>query len=158
MMPAVRFTSSTLDSPLEGVGTQAWLTFVSAIETQSAQTISPTGALGAYAIRPQRLVELGYATNLRRTGPNRARQICDFILPWTEKKFLGNTLAQYAVVAMSMKAYYDALRRGDLKKKEDMSLAGALAILHVGGTGALKNYPNLFEHTRAIYDKARGAF
>lgn len=158
MIPAMRFSSSSLESPLEGVTTHGWMLFVSAIETQSAQATSATGALGAYGIRPQRLIELGYATNLRRTGPNGARQVCDFILPWTEKKFLNAPLAQYTVLAMSMKAYYDALRRGELKKPEDMSLAGALAILHVGGTGALKNYPDLFEHTRAIYEKARGAF
>jgi hypothetical protein len=157
-MPAHRFNSFGVESPLESVTPDAWSRFVAALEVQPLHAISRTGTLGAYGIRPSRLVELGYAIKLRRTGPNGARQECDFVAPWTQERFLKDLFAQHAVLVRSHRAYYDALRCGELKKPTEVSIAGALAILHVGGQGALENWTNLFDRTRTIYKRAQGAF
>lgn len=160
MKTAHRFASN-LESPLEGVHNDAWQRFVSALEVLPINAVSKSGGLGSYDIRPRRLVELGYATGLRslRTDEgHRQVQACDFAPPWTKARFLADPVAQYTVLAKSTRAYYDALRRGELMRPSDVSIAGALAILHIGGRGALAGWPKLFEHTRAIYESARGAF
>ena len=146
-------------SALEGVSPDAWRRFVAALEVQAVNEVSPKGALGAYAIRARRMVELGYATRLRterRDGVQ--RQVCAFILPWTEMRFLKDPLAQYTVLVKSMRAYYAALTSGELKVSEGLSKAGALAILHIGGKGALTGWPKLFDNTRAVYERAQGEF
>jgi hypothetical protein len=159
MMPATRFVSKGPVSPLDGVSTDAWQQFIAALEIQPTGAVSESGGLGAYAIRPRRLVEIERAVNLRYVKKSsRYVHECDFELPWTKSKFLADPLAQYTVLARSMKLFYDALRRGDLTVPNGCSLAGALAILHVGGKGALKSFPKLFEHTQTLYERAQGAF
>jgi len=156
-MPAHRFHASGPASPLEGVSADAWQRLIAPLAVQTAGAISESGGLGTYGILPRRLVELGYATNLRRLDGGK-RQVCDFVLPWTQSRFLADPIAQYAVLVKSMRAYYDALRGGDLSKANEMTIAGALAVLHVGGRGALKSWPTLFSNTRALHDAAQGAF
>lgn len=146
---AQRFVSSA-KSFLPDVSDAACERFVAALEVQPISAVSDSGRLGAYAILERRLVELGYA---KRVGKN-----IDFVLPWTKARFLSDPLAQYTVLAKSTRAYYDALRSGQLKKPADMKLAGALVLLHRGGRGALEAWPKLFEHTRALYEAAQGAF
>jgi hypothetical protein len=155
-----RFNLPGLDSPLEGVSADAWRRYVSALEMQPMGATSESGGLGSYDIRPRRLVELGYATKLVSLRSDSGRQIhsCNFIAPWTKARFLADPIAQYTVLAKSTRAYYDALRRGEIVKPKDVSISGALAVLHIGGRGALASWPKLFENTRAIYDAAQGAF
>lgn len=156
-MPARRF--ALLGSPLSGVSSDAWQRFVVALETQPVGVVSKSGGLGSYDIRPRRLVELGYASGLRSFRCE-GRQIrrCDFTKPWTQKLFLSDPFAQYAVLARSMHTYYDALCKGEIERPRGASLAGTLAVLHVGGKGALKGWPKLFSNTKALYDRAKGAF
>jgi hypothetical protein len=156
-MPTHRFHASGPASPLEGVSAEAWQSLVAPLEAQPAGAVSDSGCLGAYSISPRRLVELGYATNLRREDDGK-RQVCDFVLPWTQSRFLADPIAQYAVLVKSMRAYYDALRDGEIEKSKEMSVAGALAVLHVGGRGALKAWPKLLDNTRALYVATQGAF
>jgi hypothetical protein len=158
-MPAPRFAMSGPESPLSGVHTAAWRRFIAALDVQPMNATSRSGGLGSYDIRPRRLVELGYATNLRSLKMNE-RQVCacDFVLPWTQARFLSDSVAQYVVLVKSMRAYYSALVVGDLEKPVDVSMAGALAVLHLGGRGALQKWPDLFENTKALYVKAQGAF
>jgi len=156
-MPTHRFHASGPASPLEGVSAEAWQSLVAPLEAQPAGAVSDSGCLGAYSISPRRLVELGYAANLRRVDGGK-RQVCDFVLPWTQSRFLADPIAQYAVLVKSMRAYYDALRGGELAKPKEMTIAGALVVLHIGGRVALKSWPKLFSNTRALHDAAQGAF
>ena len=160
MMPRQQRFIVGPESPLEGVTRDAWQRFVAALEVQGVGDVSESGGLGAYDIRPRRLVELGYAVDLRSIRTVAGRQVyeCDFALPWTKTRFLSDSVAQYTVLAKSIRLYYDAVRRGELSKPENCSMAGTLAILHRGGRGALKGWPDLFEDTRALYQAARGAF
>jgi hypothetical protein len=164
MLSASRFTAGP-SSPLEGVSNEAWRRFEAALKVQATGAISTSGGFGAYDMRPRRLVELRdgkgrpYATALRRsTGVGRQSQTCDFVLPWTQKRFLSDSIAQYAVFAKSISLYHRALLSGELKRPEGVSMAGALAILHIGGRGALAGWPKLFDATRARFEAARGAF
>jgi hypothetical protein len=147
-------------SPLAGIPAHAWRRFVAALKVQNFDRVSIGGGLGAYNIRPRRLVEIGRAKHFRRVqdidGP--AKQVCDFIAPWTEERFLADPTAQYAVLVKSMRLYYDALRDGTVKRPTGVSLAGALVVLHAGGRGALEGWPDLFDDTKALFEATRGMF
>ena len=159
-MSATRFASSLLPSPIAGVSAESWKRYYSAFEIQPVDAISASGGYGSFDLRPRRLVELNYARNLgtKVTDNGRHIQTCEVILPWTERRCLGNFLAPYAAFARSNLMYYQALSSGQLEKPAEMSMSGALAILHRGGRGALKNHENLFSDTRALYEKARDIF
>lgn len=64
----------------------------------------------------------------------------------------------YSTLVKSILMYHQALMRDELKRPEGVSMAGALAILHRGGRGALAGWPKLFPNTRALYEAAHGAF
>jgi len=154
-----RFVSGPV-SPLEGVSSDAWSHFVAALEVQAVDAVSDSGGLGSYDIRPRRLVELGYAVGLdsKRTPAGRQIRVCNFVLPWTQKRFLEEPVAQYVALSKSISLYHRAIVSGELKVPEGVSVAGALVILQRGGTGALKAWPNLFDNTRALFKAAQGAF
>lgn len=157
--PAPRFTSS-IRSPLPGVSDAAWERFRVALAVQPPGATSESGGFGSYDMRPRRLADLGYVGDLRCERTKSGRQVyrCTFLSPWTEERFLRDIVAQHQTLAMSMKLYCLDLRCGKIQQPEGMSLAGALAILHIGGKGALRKWPHLFENTRARYEAARGAF
>lgn len=158
-MTARRF-SERAASPLAGVPADAWRSLVAALDVQPISAVSTSGGLGSYDVRPRRLVEIGYAVNLRssRTGAGRQIYVCDFVLPWTQRRFLADPVAQYVVLTRSSSLYYEAMRSGELQRPDGVSLSGALAILHVGGRGALKGWPDLFSDTRARFEAAQGLF
>ena len=161
MMPrAQRFVTGLPESPLPGVSPAQWERFVKALEVQPVDAVSDSGGLGCYDMRSRRLVELGYASNLRSVRAPSGRQIsvCDFALPWTLRRFLTDPVAQYAALVKSMKDYHQALTSGELNKSQDASLSGTMAVLHLGGRGALRAWPNLFENTRRLYDATREVF
>ena len=145
-------------SPLAGVTDLAWQRFVAVLEVQMIGDVSASGGLGSFDMRPRRLVELEYATGLRsvRTDEGRQVQACDLIR--SQRRFLADTIAQYAAFQRSCVLYSQAMQRGDIKKPDDVSLSGALCILQVGGKGALAGWPKLFENTRARYEAAKDLF
>ena len=147
-------------SPLADVSREHWDKFCRLLEVQSTNKISESGGFGSYAIRPRRLVELGYAMYLRskRTDKGRTIQTCEFLPPWTQAKFFKDPLAQYVAFSRSMLLYYTAMASGELKRPAGVSLAGALAILHCGGKGALKAWPEIFSDTKVLYDRVQGLF
>lgn len=153
---------STLASPLPGVSPEAWERFYRLLAVQPDNAVSPSGGLGSYDLRPRRLVEIGIGCNLRsvRTDRQGGRvYACDFVAPLTQEKFLSNPVTQYCALSRSMVAYHRALTEGEIEKPEGLSLAGALALLHVGGRGGLKAWPdNLFPKTRTLVERARGVF
>lgn len=164
-MPAKRFSSPST-SPLEGVSEISWRYFVVAMSTKQDgaarpfKSISDSGGLGAFDMRPRRLVELKYATGLTRKKSAKGRHIyeCVFVAPRTQEKFLSNPVTQNVAFCESMAEYHKAMQSGVLKRPKDCSLAGALALLHIGGRGALKSWPKLFENTRAQYERAAKLF
>lgn len=153
---------STLASPLPGVSAEAWERFYRLLAVQPDNAVSRSGGLGSYDLRPRRLVEIGIGCNLRsiRTDRRGARvYVCDFVAPLTREKFLSNPVTQYCALSRSMVAYHRALAEGDIARPEGLSLAGALALLHVGGRGGLKAWPdNLFPKTHALLERVRGVF
>lgn len=159
MTMTARFVQ-TLISPLEGVSNSAWERFVKTLEVQLSSATSESGGFGAYSMRPQRLIELGYAQKLppTRTAAGRQIQECEFVLPWTKKRFCTDALVQFEAFSKSNVVYYRALMNGELKKPKEVSLSGALAILHKGGEGALRAWPKLFTDTRDFYERAKGIF
>jgi hypothetical protein len=157
-MEPFRFVT-TMKSPIEGVPDIAWARFVKAMEVAKPRSMTLSGGYGAFDMRPRRLVELGYAKSLRR-AKNRKRLVwkCDFLHPWSERKFLGDSFAQYAAFRASCMRYSEALKVGSIARPKGCSLAGALAILHIGGKGALACFPKLFPETQKLYDAAKEIF
>ena len=155
MSAALRFVAGP-ESPLRGVNDAQWSRFVAVLEVQPIGAVSDSGGLGAYDIRPRRLVELGRATNLRYVQAPSGRwiHVCDF----DGERFLADPIAQYSVLSRSISLYYAALKGGELQMPKDVSLSGALAILHRGGRGAFKAYPDLFDNTRSLYEAAKEIF
>lgn len=151
---ALRFTDTAV-SPLEGVSSAAWREWVAAITAQPGSAALRGGALGVYCIRPRRLVEIGRATNFRRLD---GKQFCDFKNGWTQERFLADPIAQFAVLVKSTRMYYDALRDGTIKRPSDMTMSGALAVLHAGGLGAIEGWPELFDETKKLYEATKGLF
>jgi hypothetical protein len=151
-----RFVSIPV-SPIEGVSNVAWFRFITVLEAQSHQNVTKSGALGAYEMLPRRLGELGYLTNLRREDGGK-KQVGTFVGPWTEEKFLADSVAQYVAFRKSILLYYRQLMSGAIQRPKGISIAGALAILHRGGEGALKKWPKLFEGTKKVYDRVKECF
>lgn len=85
-------------------------------------------------------------------------QVCEFVGRWTRERFLADTVAQYTAFRRSIAMYDEDLREGRLKRPEGATRAGALAILHRGGRGALEAWPELFEATRSLHERVKGAF
>lgn len=155
-----RQVTSHLSSPLPGVGDDAWARFVTALEVQPVKAMSESGGFGAYDLRPRRLQELGLVTVTKLTrGPSgRSMCECNFVAPMTRDRFLSDPLTQYRALVKSMTDYHRELTDGSKTKPADISMAGALAVLHRGMHGALRSWPNLFDNTRALYEAAQGAF
>ncbi len=150
----------SLSSPLPNVSDASWAQFVRLLETQDVRAVSNSGGFGAYDMRPKRLAELRIVrlAGLGRSRNNRQHYECEFIPPWNQDKFLSDPRLQYRVLVMSMAKYAEEMRSGLIQKPEDLSLSGALAILHRGMIGALKGYPKLFDDTRQLLSQAQGVF
>jgi len=148
-----------LTSPLAGVSASAWSTFVRALDTQTIGAVSASGGYGSFDLRPRRLAELGYMQDLRSANRNgRTIQVGDFILPLTEEKLLADPILQYKILVNSIKGYDAELTVGEVTRPTTVSRAGALAILHRGGRGALRAWPRLFSDTQIIYTATQGLF
>lgn len=147
-------------SPITSVSDEAWARFVTAADVQRTNAVSESGGFGSYDMRPRRLVELGLATDLGHVTAETGRysHTCVFVPPLTRERFLADPVIQYNVFVRSISVYHDDVRSGKIVVPRGVSLAGALAILHRGGTGALAAWPDLFERTRALYEAAEGAF
>lgn len=146
-------------SALAGVDDGAWDCFTRALCVQPINAISASGGFGCWDLRPRRLGELGVMTDLRYVaGPGRDRWEGDFVSPWSADVLLGDVIAQHGLFVASMRLYAAALADGRIVRPVEVSRAGALAILHRGGRGALASWPRLFDDTRAIFDAAKGLF
>lgn len=159
MMLATRFKSHYA-SPLAGVSDESWERFVYAMNVQPIDAVSASGGYGCFAMRPRRLAELDVMVNLRsvRTTEGRQVQDGDFVLPYSKDRFLGSPSLQYKIFEKSILAYDAAIEHGDIEVPDGIGHSEALAILHVGGHGAIKSWPKMFENTAALVERIKGAF
>lgn len=166
-VPVKVVPSSLLKSELPNVSDEAWTKFALAMRTAAVDSVSGSNALGAWEMRPKRLADLGLMGKLRyeRTAAGRLACDGDFTEPMTKRKFLENAGVQYRVFSASMKRYVDGLGDGSVPQPndipEDMTLSGALAILHRCGPGGLAKWSDpeaRFSDTQDLYSKTNGMF
>ena len=146
-MATPRFTRTLVESPLPGVTAPQWDALARACSVQGIRAISRSGGIGSYDMRPRRLGELGVMENLRR-GPG-GRWVGDLVQEYAD---LGVDLRlQNRVFAASMVAYDQEIASAALVLPEGVSRSGGLAILHRGGGGALRAWPEgAFAEARAL--------
>lgn len=147
-----RFENSLPVSVLAGVDDATWSRFVNACAFQGISEITRVG-VGAFAFHPRRLGELGLMSEVRR-GPGGY---------WTgtlvDPRFLQRFSIQMQAFERSMKDFDARLDSGELTGPEDVTRSGCLAILHRGGVGALRVWPqNAFHSTRALCDRTNHLF
>ena len=162
MTSALARFRSFVASPLPGVLDTAWEKFLYALDTGAPiGATSPSGGLGSFDLRPRRLAELGLMSKLSyaRGAPGK-REICvgEFVPPMTRERFLSDVMVQNDALIASMVAYDEDLTTGELVRPEGLSRAGALAILHRGGRGALTKWPEMFDDTAALVARCEGCF
>lgn len=157
--------SHLLKSELASVSDENWTRFVLAMKTAAVDSVSGSHALGAWEMRPKRLADLGLMENLRYSRTALGRMACDgdFKPPLTRKKFLENPGVQYRVFATSMRRYVDGLTDGTISEgtpPPDMTLSGALAILHRCGPSGLVKWSEeaRFSDTVDLYNRVNGLF
>ena len=113
-------------------------------------------------------VDVSNERDLRRarSPAGRLTWVGEFVSPLTQRRFLSEPTIQYRTFVDSVKLYIDGLRAGTVAKPDGgfpcgMSLSGALAVLHRGGPGGLKNWGDesrRFDDTVALYERANGIF
>lgn len=149
-------------SQLPGVSDECWTQFVRGMITADADSVSPSNALGMFELMPRRLADLQIVAKLARAkGPSgRTVWVAVFIPPLTSDKFLKSPEAQYKVFTKSTQDYAKRVNSGEIEKDDDMSLSGALAILHRCGPSGLKTWSSglRFPATEATYDRVAGVF
>jgi hypothetical protein len=146
-----------LPSELPGVSDEAWTKFVCLAATAGTGDVSASNALGMFELSPRRLADIGLVHKLARSKKGkRTVWVGEFVPPMTSDKFLRNTQMQYRAFCLSIRDYASNM----VGKPENMSLSGALAILHRAGPKGLISWENgsRFGDTQALYDKLSGVF
>jgi hypothetical protein len=162
---------SLLPSPIDGIADEAWTRFVLAMRTASPGAVSASNSLGMFEMRPRRLADIGLIDASTLTGTRAASGrlvwVGEWVRPLSQKVFLETPALQYKAFAASMVKYVDGLRDGEINQPaegvdDDMSLSGALAILHRCGPNGLvswgRNNGTRFNDTVELYSKANGLF
>lgn len=162
-----------LKSELPNVPDAAWTKFAHAMQTAAVGAVSKSNALGMFELTPRRLADLGLVTNIEKTrgaadasGKSRMVWVGEFVPPMTSRKFLSNPVAQYRAFSRSMKDYVEGMRAGSVPvpdggRPRDMTLSGALAVLHRCGPSGIKTWNDAgdrFEQTEQLYGKVNGIF
>lgn len=153
-----------LNSAIPGISDEAWTKFVRACATAQVSDVSPSNALGMFEMMPRRLADINYVEGLaRKKGKSdRTVWVARFIAPMTSAKFLSSPDEQYIAFAKSMRDYAEKLVSGEisLPKDEEMSLSGALAVLHRGGPSGLKTWDcgERFSATVDAYKRCKDIF
>lgn len=165
---AVRPLPRVLKSELPNVSDQAWTRFVFAMKVAQPGAISASNALGMFELKARRLADLGLVRDIKRARSplGRLMWVGEFTAPLTQREFLNRPELQYKAFVDSMRAYVNGLRDATVPRPNggfpaDMTLSGALAVLHRGGPGALRDWNNeddRFEDTVALFDRTNGIF
>lgn len=151
-----------LSSILPGVSDEDWTEFVSAMATAELGKVSPSNALGMFEMMPRRLADLGLVEGIARTKSPAGKTIwvAVFAPPLTCDTFLRSLSIQYRVFCKSILDYFRRLESGEIEMLEDVSLSGALALLHRCGPSGLKTWASSerFPSTVATFQRANGVF
>jgi hypothetical protein len=151
-----------LPSPIAGVDASAWTRFVGAVASAPLISVSESNALGMFEMPPRRLADLGVISKLSRTRSPAGRTIWTgvFVPPLTCERFLRSPDMQYRVFCKSMRDYAARIESGEIAKDPQMSMSGALAILHRAGPNGLQTWSEgkQFPATQEIYERAAGIF
>lgn len=142
--PPARPARRCLPSPIEGVSDEAWTRWVAAMRVGYAGTVSDTSKLGLFGFKVQRLADLNLVydvapTNARETG--HMAWTCTWRPPLSQEAFLTNQKLQYAALVSSTRLYALAIASGEIEVPDsDLTLSGALALLHKCGPRALAHW------------------
>lgn len=156
-----------LESPLTGVPDEAWTRFVQEMKVADLSAVSEGGELGMFALKPRRLADIGLMRNIAaaRSRNGKLSWGGDFAPPLTRDAFLSSPADQYAAFIASAQKYVEALAAGELPLPEDglpdeMTLSGALAVLHRCGPSGLRNWcgAERFPATERLYARTNGIF
>ncbi len=151
-----------LTSPLPGIADAAWTRFVRACAQSALGAVTDSNALGMFEMMPRRLADFGFVENLKRVKAPSGRMVWvgDFVAPLTCEAFLHSPKAQYNAFTSSMADYAARIWRGVVEKPADVSLSGALALLHRLGPQGLESWQKgkRFEATRVVFERAQGIF
>lgn len=154
----------TLKSELPGISDVAWTAFAQAMKTSEPGTVSVKNTYGMFEMRPRRLVDVGVMENLRRTKAANGKTVWtgDWRGRITEKEFLSSTRVQYIVFSTSMRLYASDIDNGalDVSGAEDLTLSGALAVLHRCGPSGLRSWAEgkRFSDTIDLVQRTNGIF
>ena len=167
--PRATALGKTLPSQIPGVSDEAWTEFALGMKTTAQDAVSSSNAFGMFEMRPRRLEDLGL---MRNVVPVNSRKkgamawIGEWVPPLTEKRFLGSAIEQYDAFGRSMRSYLEGLDQGVVPQPDtglpaDMTVSGALAILHRCGPSGLVKW--IDEETRlpntvALYQAVNGIF
>jgi hypothetical protein len=158
-----------LPSPLHEVSGEDWTRFVLTMRTADTGSVSPSNALGASELKPRRLADLDMVMNLSSTRDQKSGRmvwIGEFVPPLSSEFFLSSPRIQYGAFCKSMKAYADGMKDGEIPEPDggcprDMTLSGALAVLHRCGPSGIRTWNDeerRFPETVALFDDVNGIF
>jgi len=149
-----------LKSELPGVSDEEWTQFVLAMKTANLNEVSDSNAYGMFEMKPRRLVDLGLMKSVKPVNARSTGHMAwkgEWKSPLSEKGFLESAEVQYRAFSESMKRYAKALE----KRPNDMTLSGALAVLHRCGPNGLVIWGDedrRFPDTVALFDATNGLF
>jgi len=154
--------ATLLRSEIPGVSDESWSQFVRCMgDPALLSAVSESNALGMFQLMPRRLADFKIVTKVVRSRSPSGRTIwvAVFVPPMTCKAFLRSPQEQYRAFAQSMRDYADRMRRGEIERG-DMSLSGALAILHRVGPQGLQTWATgeRFPATVEAYERVAGVF
>jgi hypothetical protein len=163
--------AKVLPSPIDGISNEDWTSFVLAMRTASLGAVSASNSLGMFEMRPRRLADIGLIDANTLTGTRAASGrlvwVGEWVKPLSQRVFLETPALQYKAFAASIVKYIDGLRDGEIQQPaegvdDDMSLSGALAILHRCGPNGLVSWGRdtgaRFNDTIELYSKANEIF
>ena len=129
-------------SHMPGVPQDAWEKYVAASRVQGTGDTSPKGRLGAFAMDPRRLEDMGLVVSARKTKDGSGAWECEWADGLTGDDFLGNLPLQYATFVRSTKAMAPKVSRhvGTVVDGQKCSLSGLLGVGHVAGEGAVDGW------------------
>lgn len=148
-----------------------WEEFVTAMESQHPEDVSPSGKLGMFAQSPRRLEKLGIMTDVSKhdteDGPMYMGAFAEFEL----EEFLDNPELQYAVFLKNMKDYATKVRNTDLHRLVGthtpygpVTMSGLLGLCHTAGVKGAASWitnpedAHRFPHTTEMFQRTNNIF
>lgn len=164
----VRKKKETGSSPLAGIGTGPWGTFVASMVVADRQHVGKKGKLGAFQMDARRLADVGAMTRAWKgpRGPETGAWVGQWSAGLTEDGFLGSMPLQYAVFSRSMRAAAPKVSPlvGKVVDGKVATLSGLLGVSHVAGERGVEGFVtdqtvrSRFPSTAAVFSRTNGIF